>query len=161
MISLNIRAYRGLSTYRLDVIWGKNAVGVKWDTGAAKTVISIGAISDVITPEKLAKLIELCETRCGRLKKRFESASGDPFYGYPVCVSNVIFGGEMLSKFCYYLVLENKRDIALLGYDFIDRCTYSHISGGDIIVTAFNEVGYGEIDGAMRSDEVSAFIGSL
>ena len=66
----------------------------------------------------------------------------------------------MLKSFRYYLVVENKRDIALLGYDFIDKCRRSAEPSSDIFVSEFDDKAYGEIDGALESNEVITLIDS-
>ena len=148
------------SSYIIDFRMDSFFFPVKLDTGAKRTVFSAGVFEDDLTQEKLERIKDYCEKRAGA-KEQFISASGDSFWGYLTTAKSVRIGSTIFHDFRFYLVIENKRDIALLGYDFIDRCTYSHILGGDIIVTAVNEVGYGELEGAMQSDEVFAFIDSL
>ena len=94
-------------------------------------------------------------------KKKFISASGDPFYGYLSHAGNVVVGNTVLHDFCYYLVFENKRDIALLVFDFIENCTGSFDAHSDIITTEFDEDNYGKLDGALESDELISLIDSL
>lgn len=66
-----------------------------------------------------------------------------------------------MPDFRYYLVIESKRDIALLGYDFIDNCRCSHEPGKHFYLTGFDADSYGTGTGVMDSDEVIAFIDSL
>lgn len=79
--------------------------------------------------------------------------SGDPFYWYLSHAENVIVGNTVLRNFYYYLVFENKRDIALLGFDFIDSCFGSFDVHNDIIVTGFDEEGYGTV-GTVINDNI-------
>ena len=75
---------------------------------------------------------------------------------------NVTIGNTVFPEFHYYLVVENQRDVALLGYDFTDCCKSTHDPHGDIIVTEFDDLVYGIGDiGAMDSDEVITYIDSL
>ena len=161
MIKFNIIAEREQSTYMVDVKFIGHALDIKWDTGAMNTVISLGAIDDDISPADFTTFKDYCETHYHSVRKKFTSASGGSFYGYPISVNSAKIGGVELPVFSFYLVLENKRDIALLGFDFIDRCTFSHNSGSDIILTEFNEDSYGILEGAMGSDELVSLIDSL
>ena len=61
----------------------------------------------------------------------------------------------------YPLEVEIRRDIALLGFDFIDRCRFTHEPEGDIVLAEFDLNGYGVASGAMDCDEVIAFLDSL
>ena len=70
-------------------------------------------------------------------------------------------GNTELKDFHYYLVVENQRDIALLGFDFIDSCKGTFEPHSDIVITEFDECSYGIFDGAIESDEVIAFMDAL
>ena len=94
-------------------------------------------------------------------KERFISASGDPIYGYLSHVKNVVMDETVLSDFHYPLVLENKRDIALLGFDFIDKCKREADAYGDIIITEFDDEGYSSADSALENDELFSLIDML
>ena len=153
-------AERAGSTYRIPMTLSNSDFGIKLDTGAKYTVISATAIKDTLTEADLKRIKSLCEERC-RNKEEFISASGHSFFGYPVLAHDVEMGDSILKDFRYYLVVENKRDIALLGFDFIDRCTFSHMAEGDIVMTGFDSDGYGEPDGALATEELIAFIDSL
>ncbi len=161
MISLNALAERDRSSYTIDIDMMDYVFDVKWDTGAANTVISLGAIDDEISTADFTTFKKYCEQHYDAVRKEFVSASGGSFYGYPISVKEVKVGGVKLPTFLFYLVLENKRDIALLGFDFIDRCSFSHKTDSDISLTEFNEVGYGDFKGAMGSDEFISLIDSL
>ena len=160
MSEIHIVAERVGSTYRIPITLSNSDFGIKLDTGAKYTVISATAIKDTLTEEDLERIKSHCEKRCGR-REEFISASGHSFFGYPVLAHNVEMGDSILKDFQYYLVVENKRDIALLGFDFIDQCVFSHKTKEDIVLTAFDEGGYGEPNGALENDEVIALIDSL
>ena len=67
-----------------------------------------------------------------------------------------------MQEFRYFLVVENQRDIALLGFDFIDNCKGTFEPHSDIEIKEFDETSYWEgTAGAMNNDEVIAFIDSL
>jgi len=158
--NVNITVEREQSVYMIDVDMNDRVFDIKWDSGAADTVISIGALDDSLSPEELVKFKVYCENK-GKCKKQFISATGDVFYGYLVSAHNAVIGGALVQNFCYYIVLENKRDIALLGFDFIDRCKYTHEPHSDILITAVDLDGYGELEEAMDSDEILTYVDSF
>ncbi len=159
---MNITAIRDQSDFEVDASIGRNVVMLKYDTGAKYTVISAGMFDDSLTEEDIKRFKEYCEKHCpDRYKEDFISATGDLFKGYLVTAHNIRLGETVLQDFRYYLVVENKRDIALLGFDFIDKCDRSADAYGDIRITRFDEEGYGSVDGALENDEVVAFIDTL
>ena len=160
MIKTDFLAERENSTYRLSIDLGSSVPVLKWDTGAKYTVISAGMLDDNISQESIERLIAYCEEN-SRYKEKFISASGDPIKGYLVTVHDARIGSAILRNFRYYLVIENKRDIALLGYDFIDCCKRSADAHGDILISEFDDEGYGALDDAMENDDLISFIDSL
>lgn len=160
MSNLNVVAKRESSSYRVSVDIDDFVFTVKFDTGASDTVISAGVFSDILTETDLERFKTYCEEHSG-FNKDFISATGDEFKGYLVTAHNVKMGKMILPEFRYYLVVENKRDIALLGYDFIDKCRCSHEPNRHFYLTGFDVDGYGKAVGAMENDEVIAFIDSL
>ena len=160
MTKMSVLVERSKSAYRVSFDLGKYLPVLKFDTGAKYSVISVKSLDDRFTLESLEHFKEYCEQHSLH-KEKFISASGDSFYGYLVSVSNAIVGGTSIPNFRYYIVLENMRDIALLGFDFIDRCSFFHNASGDIVLTEFDEEAYGTLEGAMNSDEVIAFMDSL
>ena len=162
MNKVNIIGHRIESTHQVNTNISQRAVILKYDTGAKCTVISAGMLDDSLTESDLQMFTAFCEKNCpDKYKENFISATGDPFKGYLVTAHNVKMGNSVLRDFRYYLVVENKRDIALLGFDFIDKCSRSANAYGDIKITEFDEEGYGKLDGSMENDEVIAFIDSL
>ena len=157
---MNVSVERENSTYFLLADLGQFVPTLKFDTGSQYTVISAGMLGRSLTADQKKHFKDYCEKHSSR-KEKFISASGDPFFGYPVSVHDVNIGGTSLPVFYYYLVIENKRDIALLGFDFIDRCKCSHNPHGNFVITEFDEDGYGKLDGVMENDDVMAFIDSL
>lgn len=160
MIKAEIIARRIDSVYEVSVDLGQYNPSLKWDTGAKFTVISARMLDDDVSDNVLIELKAYCEKHQKR-KEKFISASGDPFYGYLSHAKDVVVGNTVLSDFYYYLVFENKRDIALLGFDFIESCSGSFNAHSDIIVTEFDEEGYGSVGTALESDELIALIDSL
>lgn len=161
MIKLDVLAGRDQSAYLIDIKIADYALDIKLDTGAVDTVVSLGAIDDDISSADFATFKDYCEKHYSNVRKKFISASGGSFYGYPISVKGAKIGGIELPAFVFYLVLENKRDIALLGFDFIDKCSFSHEAEGNIILTEFNDDNYGAVEGAMGDDEFISLIDSL
>ena len=133
---------------------------IKLDTGANSTVISARAIDRVLSEADL-KSIEAWCIKEGAPKHKFISASGDDIVGYGMVAHNVKLGESLFRDFHFYLLLGNKRNIALLGVDFVSKCEGVFTPDGDIIITGFDENSYGAIAGALETEELIAFIDSL
>ena len=161
MTDVNIVAERLGSVYRLLVDLGEYTPSLKWDSGVAHTVISAGALRKGLSAEQVQVLIKLCENHEHSEKTEFISASGDPFYGYKVTAYNAVVGETELNRFYYYIVPENKRDIALLGFDFINNCKRAADPHQNIIITEFDDEEYGKEPVGMTNGELIAFIDSL
>ena len=160
MTEVNFTAERVSSVYEVLVNLGRYTPSLKWDTGAKYTVISARALDKNLSDAALERMKSYCEEN-QKHKERFISASGDPIYGYLSHVKNVVMDETVLSDFHYPLVLENKRDIALLGFDFIDKCKREADAYGDIIITEFDDEGYSSADSALENDELISLIDSL
>ncbi len=161
MIKVDITANNVASSYRVPMILGESILGLKWDSGSKYTVISVKVLNSDLSGDDLERIKQYCEGHSNH-REQFVSASGHTFDGYLVTAHDVTIGNTVLSEFYHYLVVENQRDVALLGYDFTDCCKSSHDPHSDIIVTDFDDEGYEAADlGAMNSDEVIAFIDSL
>lgn len=160
MIDVGIIAKRVGSVYRLSLDMGDYSASLKWDTGAKYTVISIGALVKGFSTDAIEKLKEYCEVN-SKSKEQFISATGHAFWGYQVKTDRAVLGETELNEFYYYLVIENQRDIALLGFDFIDNCRRLAESHGDISITGFDDEKYRLGSDGMNSEDVIAFIESL
>lgn len=161
MIDANIVAKRVLPAYQVTAKLGFRTILLKYDTGAKYSVISVGMFDDTLTDDDLIRIKEYCEEHSS-CKERFISASGHTFDGYLVVASNVKIGNTYIREFRYHLVIENQRDIALLGFDFIENCKGLFEPQNNIIITAFDEKHYGTLDaGSMNSEDVIAFVHSL
>ena len=75
---------------------------------------------------------------------------------------SVRIGSTIFHDFRFYLVIENKRDIALLGFDFLDKCKCTHEPNGNYILSEFDDIGY-EKDSkvSINADEIVAYLDSL
>ena len=160
MTEIDITARRVGAVYEVLVNLGKYTPSLKWDTGAKYTVISARALDKNLSDDALEQMKLYCEKNHKR-KEKFISASGDPIYGYLSRTRNAVLDSTVLNDFHYYLVLENKRDIALLGYDFIDNCNRSANAHGDIVVTGFDNEGYITSGDVLEADELISLIDSL
>ena len=149
------------SSFRVPVVLSESILGLKWDSGAKHTVISVRVLKSDLLDDDLESVKGYCESNCKR-KERFVSASGHSFDGYLITAHHVKVGNANLPEFHYYLVVENQRDVALLGYDFVDCCKSFHNPHDDIIVTEFDDEEYGKrVIESMDSDELLAYIDSL
>ncbi len=152
---IHFRYNKTTRSYRTSLDIQKNEkdfVSIKFDTGATNTIITTGALGfdDVQTSVLLKNIQE------GRLKpKKFTSASGNTFMGYPCYCDNLKIGNVLLKRFYYYIVLHNNPK-ALLGDDFICCCTFSHSFKSDIIVTAFHSEEYEQQCG-YHADSIDVF----
>ena len=120
------------SVYHVAANLGYRTMPLKYDTGAKCSVISAGMFDDTLTDEGLTQIKNYCETNSNH-KERFISASGHTFDGYLITAHDVKIGKTHMQEFRYYLVVENQRDIALLGFDFIDNCEGSFEPHSDIL----------------------------
>ena len=161
MTEIFVVGERADSSYSIDFEMDSFFFPIKLDTGAKYTVISAGAFDDELTPEKLECIKSYCEDHVSR-KEKFISASGDPFWGYLAKVNSVRIGSTMFHDFMFYLVIENKRDIALLGFDFIDKCKCLHEANGNFVLSQFDEFRYKQDqEKALNVNELVTFIDSL
>ena len=157
MTEVSIVASKSRATFSVPFQIGENVFSMKFDTGAASTVISSEIFTDEMTIEKKTFIEKFFEEH-NVITAEFTSASGDCFVGYLVHANDVIVDEMMFVDFYYYLVLDNKRVIALLGDDFIDHCEFHHNAHGDIIITGFGFAEYGDFDGAAENDELLYFL---
>ena len=160
MIDVSISADITNSAYRVPITIGDTAFGVKLDTGAKFTVISAKVFNSELTEVDLKCISGYCDAHCGR-KEKFVSVSGHVFYGYLVNAHNVKVDEALLKDFYYYLVVENKRDIALLGFDFIKHCSGSFKMHDKIVFNKFDQLSYRDHKDTIENDEIIAFMDTL
>lgn len=115
------------------------AIFMKFDTGAVNTVIGLRTLFKYLSKNNLDKLLNMFEIS-GIHKEKFNSASGDALYGYPCVLHDVEVSGIRIKNFCFYIIVNDKRTLSLLGNDFISFCDFSHKKGEDIIITNYNDV---------------------
>lgn len=72
-----------------------------------------------------------------------------------------VISAGMLDDFYFYLVIENKRDIASLGFDFIDHCGGSINIHDSIIINEFDDSSYAIGNKAIECDALISLIDSL
>ena len=137
MISSIIKAANENDHYVVPVELGETFLIAEFDTGAGTTIISLDVFTGKIADEKREKIKDFFSQK-SVLAEEFRSASGDSIYGYPVYADGAVIGGVSFPSFTYYLIVENKRSLALIGHDFIDHCQFSHKFGDDIIIDDFD-----------------------
>ena len=140
---INLDAEFGIYGYIINVIGNNIALKMKFDTGANKTVISSQLIFGDMTQEQIDIIRKYCNEKV--TPEIFTSASGHNIIGYPAILENVIIGDACIEHFFYYLILEdleNDRQIALLGNNFINCCEFSHQINGNIHLLHFDEEKY-------------------
>ena len=75
---------------------------------------------------------------------------------------NVSVGEITFPVFRYYLIIDGRKEMSLIGDDFIDNCRYSHEPHGDISITAFDFEAYGDDHvRSLDSDELLSLIDEL
>ncbi len=79
-------------------------------------------------------------------------------FAYATYAENVYIGELLLKKFYYYLVvdkLDNNKQIALLGDDFLECCKFTKEPHGSIAITEFdNDCYYEKRGSALSTDEI-------
>ena len=158
--NVSVTARLNKSSYRIAMTLAGSTFNIKLDTGANSTVISAKSIDRVLSEADMKTIEAWCISE-GAPKYKFLSATGDDLIGYGMVAHNVKLGAAIFQNFHFYLVLGNKRNIALLGVDFISKCEGSFTPDGDIVITGFDRDNYGKIDGALEAEELIAFIDSL
>ncbi len=160
MIETNIIAEKQGASYSVPFEIDEKLFSMKLDTGAASTVISVDLFADNLTEERKKDITEYLDDR-NVSHLDFTSASGDCFRGYLVHAKDVVIDDEVFGDFYYYLVIDNKRLIALIGNDFIDNCEFDHPIHSDIHISSFDMEAYGKTKTQIESDELMNYIDSL
>ena len=133
----------------------------KFDTGSSTTVIAASVFYDGWSDAELKNLEDFCESK-GCTKREFTSASGHKLAGYPVVATDILIGDTEFKEFHYYLITNGRKEMSLLGDDFIENCRYTHEPHEDVEITKFDFDNYcGVNDTCMTSDEVLSFIDDL
>ncbi len=141
MIDISIYAkYRDYS-YSVSVDLGDCVFPMKLDIGANTTVVSLDAYTRNLNTDIRTRVLQYCEDCCHN-KRMFTSASGDNFWGFPVVAHDVYIENVLFNDFYYYLVIENKRVISLIGVDFLDCCDYTHDRHQGIEISGFDSLYY-------------------
>ncbi len=158
---ISVKAEKNGTVYNVPIRIGMDYFDAKFDTGSSTTVIAVSVFYDGWSDEELNKLKSFCEGKGCKLRE-FTSASGHQLSGYPVVAKGVSIGETIFKEFHYYLIINGRREMSLLGDDFIDNCKYSHEPHDDIEITKFDFDNYCGMSGkSMNSDEVLSFIDNL
>lgn len=161
-MNISLRAKRSREgLYVLPVEIGGKVFDMKLDLGAGSTVISIDFFADGATDEQRQKAIQFIKGSNAKTG-RFIGATGDEFQGYLVHAKDVSIGETKFPDFYYYVVLENKRIIALLGSDFLEHCEYQHKLKGEFEITEFDFDGYiADREDAINYEDIVEFIDEM
>lgn len=139
---IKVKYNRDLSIYTLRLdnfsLGDTDTVFLKFDTGAVNTVIGVRVLFEYLSKNDLSTLIKSFEASSIE-KQCFKSASGNDLSGYPCVVHNIEISGEHFDNFCFYLIVNSTRRIALLGDDFISHCDFKHNKQQDIIISDFDD----------------------
>ncbi len=160
MQSTNIIAYRGRGFFGVPIIGNTSFFAIKFDTGAANTVISVEKISGDLTDEQLKKIKDYITSQ-NIHSKEFKSASGHTFNAYPSYMTDITIGSHLFNRFFYYIVIDrlfDDRKLALLGDDFIDCCGFSREPHGNIIIDKFDFSAYRSNGNMISTDEILSMV---
>ena len=161
MTEVSVIAERAGTVNNIPIQLGMDYFDAKFDTGSSGTVISVSVFYEGWNEEELSRLKEYCAKK-GCDQREFKSASGHTISGYPVVAKNVSVGETTFPVFRYYLIIDGRQEMSLIGDDFIDNCRYSHEPHGDISITAFDFEAYGDDPvRSLDSDELLSLIDEL
>lgn len=129
---------------------------MKFDTGAAKTLLSLSKFGKRYCTDGYVKNIrKYIDNRAGVC---FRSASGHEMVAYPCMLRNVRISDVHLDSFVFYLSLAIESNVALIGDDFISCCSFVHSIGSDIIINKFSKEMYeSKINAVMHIDLLKVF----
>lgn len=161
MTDISVTAEKNGTVYNVPIRIGMDYFDAKFDTGSSTTVIAASVFYDGWSDEETKKLEKFCESK-GCSRREFTSASGHPLVGYPVVAKDILVGNANFQEFHYYLITNGRREMSLIGDDFIENCKYTHEPHGDIEIAKFDFDNYcGMAENFMNSDEVLSFIDDL
>lgn len=104
MIKVDITANNVASSYRVPMILGESILGLKWDSGAKYTVISVKVLNSDLSDKDLEGVKQYCDGRSSH-REQFVSASGHTFDGYLVKANDVTIGNTVFPEFHFYLMI--------------------------------------------------------
>lgn len=112
---------------------------LKFDTGAAQTIISLGAFSKGLSTQNINSIL----TQIKQVNSfSFRDASGNILKAYPCYLKNITINKIFLDIFYFWLNPNLNLKKALLGNDFIKYCNFNHNINGDIIIKDFDKKNY-------------------
>ena len=161
MTDISVTAEKNGTVYNVPIRIGMDFFDAKFYTGSSTTVIAASVFYDGWSDAELKRLEDFCESK-GCIKREFTSASGHKLAGYPVVAMDILIGGTEFKEFHYYLITNGRKEMSLLGDDFIENCRYTHEPHEDVEITKFDFDNYCGVNGTcMTSDEVISFIDDL
>ena len=140
-------------------------LSMKFDSGAANTLISIYSFYNKTKSNKFSELVykSVSEYKEKVLKtaKRLNleplemsSASGGKMKGYLMKARDVYIYGKLFPEFFFYLTFDTERQTVLLGNDFISCCSFTHNIGGDIHITKYDSTKYRNLVASKRPNAI-------
>ena len=137
MTDISVRAEKNGTVYNVPIRIGMDFFDAKFDTGSSTTVIAASVFYDGWSDAELKNLEDFCESK-GCTKREFTSASGHKLAGYPVVATDILIGDTEFKEFHYYLITNGRKEMSLLGDDFIENCRYTHEPHEDVEITKFD-----------------------
>ncbi len=101
MRSTDIKAYRVNDFFAVPIITGSSSFAVKFDTGASRTVISIGKIKSNLNKNRLTCVKDYIVKKNIEAHK-FKSASGHVITAYPAYIENAMVDNQLFDKLYGY-----------------------------------------------------------
>ena len=161
MTDITVIAERAGTVHNIPIQIGMYYFDAKFDTGSSVTVVSASVFYNGWNDRELKALKALCIQK-GCALREFKSASGHKINGYPVYAKDVSIGETKFQLFKYYLIIDGRREMSLIGDDFIDNCRYSHEPHGDVHITAFDFDEYeAEHEASLDNEELLNLIDEL
>lgn len=161
MTNISVTAEKNGTVYNVPIRIGMDFFDAKFDTGSSTTVIAASVFYDGWSDEELKKLESFCESK-GCVKREFTSASGHKIAGYPVVATDIWIGDTEFKEFHYYLITNGRKEMSLLGDDFIENCGYHHLPHGNIEINTFDDEAYmRNRDNSLSNEDFLKFIDAV
>ena len=108
------------------------------DTGASISLVGLNTISDRLSDRKLLKEITkeaIQQEHITAYSERFKTVTAESIEVYP-CKCSGISVSDTLPITLYFGLFLGDITLPLLGFDYLDDCTYHHSIGGDLLISA-------------------------
>lgn len=100
----------------------KPTSAIKLDTGASSTVISVKSLLEfgIINESDISSILR--GTSNNEFASYYTSATGHMIAGFPCHLKNIYLDDKLIEDFYFHIILNDTRNINLLGADFIRFC---------------------------------------